>query len=115
MTSSRFYSNDELASKIQKLNTCYDVHSLWQQRKAQKEHVDLFGQKINEGDSYFRLSIDGRHNNDLKLSRDSMDKFLYAIFAPAPNWEEDADTFLEREVEKARTILDNLRSKTTNK
>ena len=82
----QYYSNDELSKKLSKLNACYGIEFQWQSRRAQKEHTDLFGKKIAEGRHYFRLRMGGNYSNDLKLSYESMDRFLVAVFAPGPNW-----------------------------
>ncbi len=51
----------------------------------------------------------GNYSNDLKLSYESMDRFLFAIFAPYPNWENDADKNINDRLQEARRIIDSLR------
>jgi hypothetical protein len=99
-------SDENMGSLIKKLNTCYQF-SQWEERKAQKMHTDIFGVKIKEGDYYYRMHLDSDFSSDLKLSIISMDRFLYAIFAPFPNWEKEAEESLAERSNKIREIIDN--------
>jgi hypothetical protein len=101
-------SDSEREDLINKLNTCYNQYSQWERRKAQKMHTDIFGVEIREGDYYYRIHLDADFKSDLKLSINSMDKFLYAIFAPFPNWEGVAEDLIKERFEKTRELIDNL-------
>ncbi len=107
--SEQYYTKGELSKKLSKLNACYGIAFQWQFRRAQKEHTDLFGKKIAERRHYFRLKMGGNYSNDLKLSYESMDRFLFAIFAPYPIWENDADKNINDRLQEARRIIDSLR------
>jgi hypothetical protein len=105
----KFHPDKEINNLIQKLNVCYSPYHQWEQRKAQKNHVDLFGKEIMEGELYFRLRLDPNYYNDLKLSMPSMDRFLFAIFAPLPSWEIAATNEIEGRLDKIREIINKLR------
>ncbi len=102
--------NDEVSEKLRKLNACYQASFQWQDRRAQKSHIDLFDKKIKEGEHYFRLRMGGSYSNDLKLSKESMKRFLFAVFAPGPDWEDHAGKIIDERMQKAREIIDSLRS-----
>ena len=75
----KYIQEDKIQSLIRKLNATYPDVSQWTKRRAQKKHIDMFEQVINEGELYFRLKIDNNYSNDLKLSCMSMDKFLFTL------------------------------------
>jgi hypothetical protein len=103
------YSDKEIAELVDKLNACYPVDFQWAYKRAIKEHTDLFDQKISAGEHYYRMRMGGSYGNDLKLSCLSMERLLFAVFAPGPIWEEDADKAIDERMRKARRIIDNLR------
>ena len=105
----KYYSEEEIADKVKILNTCYNLPFQWESRRAQKEHKDMFDVGINDGDYYFRLRIDNSFSNDLKLSYKSMERFLYAIFIPYPNWEKQANEILGERMDKLKNIIEKLR------
>lgn len=104
-----FLSNDEINYLIRKLNICNSPNMQWQRKKAQKKYIDLFGKEINEGEEYFRLRLDANYSSDLKLSIFSIDKFLYAIFAPYPKWEKNDEKDIIDDFEKKRQLINKLR------
>lgn len=81
------YSKKEVATLVDELNTTYDEVFNWKYRRAKKTHIDLFGKKIHQGNHYWRVTMGGSYSNDLILSEESMERFVYAIFAPYPKWE----------------------------
>ncbi len=101
-------TDKETNDLINKLNTCYHQFSQWEIKKAQKKHIDIFGIEINEGDFYYRLRLDVNFSNDIKLSNFSMDKFLYVIFTPYPNWEKEAEKVIIEKQKKIHQLVDKL-------
>lgn len=97
-----FTDIDQMSSYLEKLNTCYATYRQWEKRKAHKNHTDFFGIQIKDGEYYYRLSLDGYLENDLKLSETNMAKFLFLLFAPFPSWEAEADKAIQERLEKAR-------------
>lgn len=110
MDETSLYSENEISAKIRKLNACYQQDFQWQDRRAQKDHIDLFDRKIKEGEHYFRLSMGGHYSNDLKLSKNSMERFLFAVFAAGPAWEDHVEKIINERMQKVRKIMDSLRS-----
>ena len=104
-----FLSDSDLNLLLKKLNVCYSPFHKWEQRKAQKKHTDLFGAEIMESEIYYRLSIDQYRSNDLKLKRQNMERYLYAIFVNRPTWETESDNEIQRQLDKIREIQDKLR------
>lgn len=104
-----FLSDNDLDLLLKKFNVCYSPFHNWEQRKARKKHIDLFGYEIKEKEVYYRLSIDQYRSNDLKLKRQNMEMFLYAIFVNRPTWETESDNEIQRQREKIREIQEKLR------
>jgi hypothetical protein len=105
----QIYSVKEIASLIKKLNACYPVPVQWTDRKAIKDHTDLFDKKIREGEPYYRLSMGGSHGRDIKLSYPSMERFLFILFVPEPYWKKDVEKTIDDQFEQVRRIMDDLR------
>lgn len=72
--------SDNINFQIDLLNALYPKYSKWQIRKAQKDHIDLFEKEIKDGEYYYRLDSGIGLSYDIKLSIDSMHKFLFALF-----------------------------------
>jgi hypothetical protein len=104
-----FYSDNQIARLVDKLNACYPVEFQWMCKRAIKSHTDLFDQKIQVGEHYYRMRMVGGFGNDLKLSEQSMQRLLYAVFAPGPLWEKDVDKAIDDRMNQARRIIDKLR------
>lgn len=104
-----YLSNEQINSLIRKLNACYPDYFQWAQKKAQKKHIDMFGQQINDGDHYYRAKTDNNYSNDLKLTKSSMERMLYAIFANAPEWGKQAEEKISAKQNEIRDIIEKLR------
>lgn len=102
-------SKNQINSLLRKLNACYSDFSQWQLKKAQKKHIDMFGQQINTGDHYYRARTNADFSFDLKLSENSMERFLYLIFINGPVWEQQADKTITDKHNEIRNIMDKLR------
>jgi hypothetical protein len=105
----QIYSNNEIAALIAKLNACYPVPVQWTYKRAIRDHADLFDKKICEGEHYYRLSMSDSHSHDIKLSYQSMERFLFILFSPGPYWEKDVDKAIDDRFDQVRRIIDNLR------
>ena len=103
------YSKKEIAALLEKLNACYPVPVQWSFRRAVQDHTDLFDKKICKDEQYFRLSMGDSPDNDAKLSYQSMQQFLFLLFAPRPYWEQEVDKMIDDRFEQVRRIMDDLR------
>ena len=103
------YSKKEITALLDKLNACYPVPVQWSCRRAAQDHTDLFDKKICKGEDYYRLSMGDSRDNDAKLSHQSMQQFLFLLFAPRPYWEQEVGKMLDDRFEQVRRIMDNLR------
>ena len=108
MTGAR-YSDKRIARLIDKLNACNPLDFQWSHSRAMHDYADLFDDKINAGEHYYRLAMGERRGNDVKLSRRSMERFLFVVFAPGPVWEKDAEKAIDDRMDQARRIIDRLR------
>ncbi len=50
----QIYNDNELRELVEKLNALYSSFDEWRFTKARKEHTDEFGDKITEGEVYFK-------------------------------------------------------------
>ncbi|MFZ1985329.1 MAG: hypothetical protein WAU91_13005 [Desulfatitalea sp.] len=94
---------------VTKLNACNPVQFQWSHTRAINDYTDLFEDRIGAGEHYYRLRMGGSHSNDIKLSRRSMERFLFTLFAPGPHWEKDVDRVIDDRMDQARRIIDKLR------
>lgn len=104
-----YLSNDQLNDLLRKLNACYSDYFHWSLKKAQKKHIDLFGQEINEGVYYYRARIDNNLSSYLKLSEQSMERLLYVIFINNPDWEKQAEQNIADKLNNMRGLIEKLR------
>ncbi len=104
-----YLPNNQINALLRKLNACYPGFSQWRLKKAQKEHSDMFGKKINVGDHYYRARTNADFSFDLKLSENSMERFLYLVFINGPVWEQHADKAIADKHNDIRNIMDKLR------
>jgi len=107
--SEHIYSDNEIAALVAKLNACNELNFQWSHKRAMGDYADLFDDRIGAGEHYYRLCLGASADNDVKLSRRSMERFLFALFVPCPHWEKDADRLIEGRMDKVRRIIDRLR------
>ena len=101
------FSNKTFNEMFERLNSLNEYFP-WQFKRAQKEHLDLFGEKIQIGETYFRQHFTGSYSDDIKLSEQSMERVLYVLFAANPNLVLQADLVKEEHVEKTRKAIDKV-------
>ena len=61
----QIYNDDELRKLVEKLNGLYPSFYEWRLTKARKEHEDEFGDKILEGQLYFKRELLQEFTNTL--------------------------------------------------
>lgn len=76
-----YYSDEEFHQMLGWLNALSPEWSGWRHVTARKEHEDLFGEAIGRSEVYFQRQIGVAWGDSLKLSRLSMERLLYAVFA----------------------------------
>jgi hypothetical protein len=91
------YYPEEFDDMLDKLNALNPSAFPWQRTNARKEHKDLFGEAIRDGEVYFKRQVGAGWGDDIKLSRLSMERMLYALFGLNPGLEG-----LAEEIYKAR-------------
>ena len=69
----------------------------WDTPKANKRHVDLFGDSIGYRELYFRKQPGGPFGDAIKLSRRSMEKLLYSVVEQMPLLQRLGDRMIEEE------------------
>lgn len=74
------YSDDELQAYVKLLNTLYYPSDEWRLVRARKDHDDLFGDQISEGEFYYKREYGAAWDDVIKVSRRSMDALMYCLF-----------------------------------
>ena len=95
----------ELDDFVKKINTNYNFPFQWQNHRSVKKRNDLFGKIINKGEEYYRMQMGGDFSNDLILSYNTMERFLYAIFSHYPKGEVDSVKEIHGRIEDIRKII----------
>jgi hypothetical protein len=107
----QYHTEDELSEMFNKLDALSDTMSgAWQESRAQKEHTDMFGETVHEGQYYFKRTIGPGFHNVLKLSQVSMDRLLHALFAGNQQLQFIAEQFQEKQLDDMRTVLNKFQS-----
>jgi hypothetical protein len=68
---------DELLGRF---NALFGGWNEWRPTSARKEHQDLFGEVICDGEIYYKRQMGPAWDDVIKLSRLSMERLLYAVF-----------------------------------
>lgn len=66
----------------------------WTDHPARVSHIDIYNIAINKGDTYYKRTLG---NKELKLSHQSMDKYLYLLFEETPELQERCENLLEEQ------------------
>jgi hypothetical protein len=74
------YRDERFFELLDMLNALTPEYAPWQPTQARKEHVDLFGVRIEPGEVYFKRSYGVAWGQDNKLSRGSMERLLWSLF-----------------------------------
>jgi len=104
-TEQAYYSARESAAMFKMLDAISDQMLPWQETKARKEHVDLFGEAIRPGEYYFKRSTGPGFHEVVKLSPASMDRILYALFAGNLRLQRIAEYLMQEQFNKMREAL----------
>lgn len=107
------YLRKNLAEKdihhlLSKYNSNFEDYFRWKKYKSKTDCIDMFGNEINENDSYYLLRIGGGYDYDLKMSEVSMERFLYAIFAAHPKWESKIRKAKKNSLKDVKDIINEL-------
>lgn len=90
----------DLHEKVKRLNALMPEYDPWRWTRARKEHQDLFGRKVQPYQYYFKRQSGPGWHEVIKLSRESMELLLYALFDGNPNLRQMADRINEIRLER---------------
>jgi len=108
-TEQAYLSAEESAAMFKMLDAISDQMLPWQETKARKEHVDLFGDLIRPGEYYFKRSTGSGFVEVVKLSQASMDRVLYALFAGNLRLQRIAEYLIQEQLNKMRDALNKFK------
>ena len=77
----------------------------WDEHPARKEHTDMYGVKIEKGETHFDITI---KRNVIKFSRQSMDEYLYLLFKGTPLLQDNAKRLIEAKKEKNKEAIEKM-------
>ena len=103
------YSEDELAEKIELLNALLNPYLPWQHTTARKDHEDLFGIFIKKGEIYFKRTCGVAYDDVIKMSRQSMDKFVYGLLNGDFYFQKIAEKFQKARFNEAQRQINKLK------
>lgn len=106
----KYYKSDaEFNVDVKRLNALIRRDSSqWQYTQARKDHEDFFGVEIKIGESYFKRQYGAAYDDVLKLSRLSMERLLFAVFAGNSHLEYSSDQLLQKQRAELRKALEGL-------
>jgi hypothetical protein len=102
------YDDDALYEMVSRLNTLFPESAPWRPIKARREHNDLFGNVIGDGDVYYGRQVGAGWDDAIRLSRVSMDTLLYALFTRNPGLREAADEVVRLRVKRMSDVYRRL-------
>ena len=80
----------------------------WKAVKARKDHMDVFGEPIQTGETYFKRDYGASWDATIKLSRKSLELVMFVMFAGNLILEQVADKFIEARLEYMREQMAKL-------
>jgi hypothetical protein len=81
----RFFQSDgELNEAIEQLHLLFNENRPFKMTTARKEHIDEFGAMIPRGETYYRRELGWGIANEIKLSRESMERVCGALLFDNP-------------------------------
>ena len=93
---------------VARINALGSEYHPWKVTQARKNHTDEFGQVIETGEDYYKKSSGPAFDDDVKLSKKSMDYFAYLYFLNAPSLINLADKVIKKNEEELRKAMDDL-------
>lgn len=105
---SYYYNDKKFDEMLEILNALTLKTESWHTTRARKEHIDLWGEVIHPGDTYYRHQWDISWHESLELSRLSMDRFLFVLFAGNPDLKELATLLHKKREERRAEVFSRL-------
>lgn len=102
MTSHR--TDKEFWAELRLFNGFFDPCP-WQDTRAAKDHIDAFGRPVSAGETYFTRQLGLGSNENLKMSRASMDAALDIFFLVNPAASELGQWLIEERRERMRGVM----------
>lgn len=99
---------DKLWKDVRRLNALLGSYSAFVETTARKEHEDEFGNKINEGELYFKRQVGEGYHQVVKISKNSMNQIIEIIFGRSQHLVDLADKILEADMEKLRNAMEKM-------
>ena len=98
----KLFANEEAFQlALKRLNALTPVWD-WHPKISRKVHEDIFGVQIKLREIYFKKQVGPSFHSVKKLSRTSMEKFLYLFVAQIPMVEAIAETLIAGDQQKLR-------------
>jgi len=93
---------------VARINALGNEYQPWKVTQARKNHTDEFGQVIETGEDYYKKSSGPAFDDDVKLSKKSMDDFAYLFFLNTPSLINLADKVINKQKEELRKAMESL-------
>jgi len=93
---------------VDRINAFTSEYSPWKFTQARREHQDLFGEVIKQGDHYFKYGRGPAFDDVIKLSALSMEKLCFALFESAIFLKPIADQILKQRQKKMFQAMSKL-------
>lgn len=105
----QYYSPDKLTELVACLNAFGSEYSPWQLTKARKQHIDVFGKVIGDGEYYYKCHIGVAFDDVIKLSESSMDRLCYILFRSTFTLKPIAEQILKKKRDALASSISELR------
>lgn len=101
-----YESQEAFRTDVKRLNALFKQPYSWKNTQAIKGHTDQFGNKVKEGEVYYKRSYGMGYDDELKLSKASMQQILIALFSGNEPLCDFADEIIEQ---RQRTLIEKQR------
>ncbi|MEJ2214824.1 MAG: hypothetical protein P8Y20_12405 [Gammaproteobacteria bacterium] len=96
----QLYDDTELFEYLKSINSLLGSKDEFKQTTAKKEQTDILGIKISYGETFYKRNINQAYVTDIKLSRVTMERLLYAFFENNHRIKKLADKLYENEIQE---------------
>lgn len=100
-----FKKEEDFWSAFNRFNALYGKFG-WSRTSARKDHDDIFGVKILERETYFKLQVGGGFDQVEKVAMSSMERIVYLVMSCNPSLERLGE---EMDDKQRQAMVDALR------
>lgn len=102
------YNDEEFEKQLKRLNAIMGPHWQFKNLQARKDHIDFFGDNIDEGEIYFNRQYGAGYHEIIKLSRSSIEKFIFCLLNGNDRLTALGDNLIQEDFERMKKAMERV-------